>query len=160
MVGFLHELPAPNVGHLQLFQNKMANARGEMGAIGIGPLHDLIMWPTFSKHKIVNFWKILLAQRLKEHYPASRVASIFPRYVWKEEATPPTSSSSFDLPIIQLFGWVRKVLFWINQFYLCTHAYSGILLTLSAPMVHRKTNSCRFNFIREFWENYRLNVQF
>ena len=93
-------------------------------------------------------------------YPASRVTSIFPRWVGKEEATLPTSSSSFDLSIIQLFGWVRQVLYWINQFYLCTHAYSGILLTLSAPTLHRKTNSCRFNFMREFWENYRLNVQF
>ena len=59
-----------------------------------------------------------------------------------------------------LFGWVRQVLYWMNQFYLCTHAYSGILLTLSAPTLHRKTNSCRFNFMREFWENYRLNVHF
>ena len=74
----------------------------------------------------------------------------------KEEATLPTSSSSFDLPIIQLLGWVRQVLYWINQFYLCTHAYSGILLTLSMPTLHRKTNSCRFYFMREFWENYRL----
>ena len=120
---------------------------------------------------------------------------------------------------VQLFGWVRQVLYWINQFYLCTHAYSGILLTRSAPTLHRKTNrvfsltwpaymqiywnkrkrlhkkrvqlpedwfgtptwppfhcfgtpiwppwrhvktlySCRFNFMGEFWEHYRLNVQF
>ena len=30
----------------------------------------------------------------------------------------------------------------------------------SSPTLHSKTNSCRFNFMREFWENYRLNVQF
>ena len=53
-----------------------------------------------------------------------------------------------------------KSLYWINQLYLCTHAYSGVLLTLSAPTLHNKTNSCRFNFMQEFWENYRLNVQF
>ena len=53
-------------------------------------------------------------------YPASKVASIFPRCVGKEEATLPTSSSSFNLPIIQRFGWARQVSYWINQFYLCT----------------------------------------
>ena len=37
-------------------------------------------------------------------YPASRVASIFPKNFGKEEATLPISSKSFDLPIIQLFG--------------------------------------------------------
>ena len=62
MVGFLYEPPAPNVGHLQLFQNKTTNAQGGMGTIGIGSLHDLITWPTFSEHKIIHFWKILLAQ--------------------------------------------------------------------------------------------------
>ena len=31
------------------------------------------------------------------------------------------SSSSFDLPNIQRFGWVRQVSYWINQFYLRTH---------------------------------------
>ena len=45
-----------------------------------------------------------------------------------------------------------KVLYWINQFYLCTHAYSGVLLTLSAPTLHNKTNSYRFNFMQEVWE--------
>ena len=34
------------------------------------------------------------------------------------------------------------------------HAYSGVLLTLSAPKLHNKTN------MQEFSENYRLNVQF
>ena len=67
---------------------------------------------------------------------------------------------SFDLSIIQCFGWVRQVSYWINQFYLCTHTYSGVLLTLSVPTLHNKINSCCFNFVQEFWENYRLNVQF
>ena len=157
MVGFLYEPPAPNVGHLQLFQNKMTNARGGMGTIGIGSLHDLITWQTFSKHKIVHFWKILLAQWLKEHYLAGRVTSIFPRYVRKEEATLPASSSSFDLPIIQLFGWVRQVLYWINQFYLCMHAYSGVLLTLSlsprsiTKQIAAASISCR-NFEKIIWK--------
>ena len=48
----------------------------------------------------------------------------------------------------------------INQFSLCTHAYSGVLLTLSALMLYNKTNSCRFNFMQEFWKNYRSNIQF
>ena len=110
---------------------------------------------------IVSFHQFV-SSKLNEGYPASRVASIFPRKVGKEEATLPTSSSSFDLPIIQLFGWVRQVLYWINQFYLCTHAYFGVLLTLTVPTLHNKTitNSCSFNFMQEFWENYRLNVQF
>jgi len=65
------------------------------------------------------------------------------------------SSSSFDLPIIQRFGWVRQVIL-INQLYLCTYAYSGVLRTLSAPTLHNKTNRCPFNFMQEFWENYRM----
>ena len=39
VVGFLYERPAPPYGHLQLFQNKMTNARqmprGGMGILGI-----------------------------------------------------------------------------------------------------------------------------
>ena len=67
--------------------------------------------------------------------------------------------NSFDLSITPRFGWVRQVSYWINQFYLCTHAYSGVLLTLSAPTLHNKMSSCNFNFMQEFWENYKLNVQ-
>ena len=69
----------------------------------------------------MSFYKeTSLFSQVTPFYPASRVTSIFPRSVGKEEATLPTSSSSFDLSIIQWFGWVRQ----------------------------------------EFWENYRLNVQF
>ena len=43
-------------------------------------------------------------------YPASRVDSIFPKWVGKEEATLPTSTSSFDLwPPTQTFLGVRHV---------------------------------------------------
>ena len=38
----------------------------------------------------------------------------------------------------------------VKMIFFATCAYSGILLTLSAPTLHRKTNSCRFNFMREF----------
>ena len=95
-----------------------------------------------------------------KEYPASTVTLIFPRRVREEEATLPTSSNSFDLSIIPRFGWVRQVSYWINQFYLCTHAYSRVLLTLSAPTLYNKMNSCNFNFMQKFWENYKLNVQF
>ena len=109
----------------------------------------------------MSFYKeTSLFSEVTPFYPASRVTSIFPRWVGKEEATLPTSSSSFDLSIIQRFGWVRQVSYWINQFYLCMHTYSGVLLTLSVPTLHNKINSCCFNFMQEFWENYRLNVQF
>ena len=89
----------------------------------------------WSKNKAIgcHFW-----WASKVYYPANRVGSIFPRWVGKEEATLLTSSSSFDLPIIQRFGWVRQVSYWINQFYPCTHAHSGVLLTLSAPTLHKK----------------------
>ena len=108
---------------------------------------------TLSETAFQAFWRqydmktTLLAESLRSLLDKSR----------KKEATLPTSSSSFDLPIILFFGWVRQVLYWINQFYQCTHTYSGVLLTLSAPTLHNKTNSCHFNFVQEFWENYRLN---
>ena len=109
----------------------------------------------------MSFYKeTSLFSEVTPFYPTSRVTSIFPRWVGKEEATLSASSSSFDLPIIQRFRWVRQVSYWINQFYLCMHAYFGVLLTLSAPKLHNKIKSCCFNFMQEFWENYRLNVQF
>ena len=41
---------------------------------------------------------------------------------------------------------VRLVSYCINHIYLCTQAYSGDLLTFSAPTLDNKTNGCRFNF--------------
>ena len=88
-------------------------------------------------------------------YPASRVASIFPRYVGKEEATLPTSSSSFDLPIIQLFGWVRQVSYWINQF-ICarTHTLEFCWLFLRPRSITKQIAAASISFMQELWGTF------
>ena len=63
MVGLLYEPPGPNVGHLQHFQNKMTNAQGGMGTLGIDlvTVFDTILTSRQMREKLQCFYENLIS---------------------------------------------------------------------------------------------------
>ena len=63
MVGLFYEPPGPNEGHLQHFQNKMTNAQGGMGTLGIDlvTVFDTILTSRQMREKLQCLYENLIS---------------------------------------------------------------------------------------------------